>query len=113
MKVNKVFLYLIILLSTVSLCSQEAGFTAKVQRVIDGDTIELENGETVRYIGIDTPETKHPEKGIEYYGQEAYLANKNLVEGKTVRLEFDVKERDKYGRLLLQYRGQRLPFRLA
>lgn len=64
------------------------------------DTIELENGETVRYIGIDTPETKHPEKAVEYYGQEAYEANKNLVEGKTVCLEFDVQERDKYGRLL-------------
>ena len=101
MKLNKSFLYLLIILTTVALCSQEAGYTAKVQRAIDGDTIELANGEKVRYIGIDTPETKHPEKGVEYYGQEAYLANKNLVEGKEVRLEFDVQERDKYGRLLL------------
>ena len=57
MKANKVFFFLLIIFSTVALCSQEAGYTAKVQRVINGDTIELENGETVRYIGIDTPET--------------------------------------------------------
>lgn len=72
----------------------------KVKRVIDGDTIELENGEKVRYIGIDTPETKHPSKPIQYYGKEASEANRSLVEGKEVRLEFDVQQRDKYGRLL-------------
>ncbi|MBU1628008.1 thermonuclease family protein [bacterium] len=71
-----------------------------VSRVIDGDTIELTNGERVRYIGIDTPETKHPKKPVQYYGKEAYEANKRLVEGKEVRLEFDVTKRDKYGRLL-------------
>lgn len=72
----------------------------KVKRVIDGDTIELENGEPVRYIGIDTPETKHPSKPLQYYGKEASEANRSLVEGKEVRLEFDVQQRDKYGRLL-------------
>lgn len=72
----------------------------KVIKVVDGDTIELENGERVRYIGIDTPETKHPSKPVEYYGKEAAEANAELVEGKQVRLEFDVQERDKYGRLL-------------
>ena len=72
----------------------------KVIKVIDGDTIELENGERVRYIGIDTPETKHPSKPVEYYGKEAAQANARLVEGKGVRLEFDVQRRDKYGRLL-------------
>ncbi|MEA3494250.1 MAG: thermonuclease family protein [Candidatus Margulisiibacteriota bacterium] len=71
-----------------------------VTRVIDGDTIELANGERVRYIGIDTPETKHPEKPVQYFGKEAYEANKKLVEGKKVRLEFDVQKRDKYGRIL-------------
>jgi len=72
----------------------------KVKSVIDGDTIELENGERVRYIGIDTPETKHPSKPVQYYGKEASEANRSLVEGKEVRLEFDVQQRDKYGRLL-------------
>ena len=101
MKVSKVFLsLLIVLLSTIALCFQDADYKAKVQRAIDEDTILLENGEKVRYIGIDTPETKPPVKGVEYFGKEAYEANKKLVEGKTVRLEFDVQQRDRYGRLL-------------
>jgi micrococcal nuclease len=74
--------------------------THKVARVTDGDAIELENGERVRYTGIDTPETKHPSKPVEYYGREADSVNRSLVEGKGVRLEFDVQRRDKYNRLL-------------
>lgn len=73
---------------------------ALVRRVIDGDTIELETGQTVRYIGIDTPETKDPRTSIQCFGKEAYEANKQLVEGKKVRLEKDVSETDRYGRLL-------------
>jgi len=71
-----------------------------VTRVKDGDTIELENGETVRYIGIDTPESVHPRKPVECFGKEASLKNKELVEGKMVRLAKDITDRDKYGRLL-------------
>lgn len=71
-----------------------------VKRVIDGDTILLANGQRVRYIGIDTPETKHPYKAVERFGKEAYLYNKKLVEGKWVSLEFDAEKRDKYNRLL-------------
>lgn len=72
----------------------------KVVRVIDGDTIEIEGGDRVRYIGIDTPETVDPRKPVQCYGQEASNKNKELVEGKTVELEKDVSETDKYGRLL-------------
>lgn len=72
----------------------------RVARVVDGDTIELETGERVRYIGIDTPETKHPKKEVECFGREAGEKNKELVEGKYVRLEIDVSEKDRYGRLL-------------
>ena len=68
-----------------------------VTRVIDGDTIIIEGGYRVRYIGIDTPEI-HPE--VEAFGIEAREANRRLVEGKQVRLERDVSETDKYGRLL-------------
>ena len=75
-------------------------YTARVERVVDGDTIKLANGEKVRYIGIDTPETKHPKKPVQYMGEEASEANRKLGEGKTVRLEFDVQKRDKYGRML-------------
>jgi len=67
----------------------------QVERVIDGDTIKLSNGERVRYIGIDTPE-----RGGKSSGEEAYYANKRLVDGKKVRLEFDVQKRDDYRRLL-------------
>ncbi len=54
----------------------------------------------VRYIGVDTPETHHPMRGVEPYGKEASEANKKLVGGKTVRLEFDVEQLDRYGRTL-------------
>jgi micrococcal nuclease len=71
--------------------------TARVIQVIDGDTITVEGGYRVRYIGIDTPET-HPVP--EAFGLEAWQVNRQLVEGKEVRLERDVSETDKYGRLL-------------
>jgi micrococcal nuclease len=73
---------------------------AQVKRIIDGDTIELTDGRKVRYIGVDTPETKHPTKEQQCYGQAASEKNKELVEGKTVKLEKDVSETDRYGRLL-------------
>ena len=72
----------------------------KCIRVVDGDTIILSNGERVRLIGVDTPETKHPKKPVEYYGKEASAFTKRMVEGKEVRLEYDQQQRDKYGRLL-------------
>jgi len=74
-----------------------------VGRVVDGDTIEvLINGspEDVRYIGIDTPESVAPGEPVECYGHEAADANARLVEGETVRLDFDAERRDPYGRLL-------------
>ena len=72
----------------------------KVIRVIDGDTIEIEGGERVRYIGIDTAETVDPRKPVQCFGMEASAKNKELVEGKTARLEKDITDRDKYNRLL-------------
>ncbi|MCM8830887.1 MAG: thermonuclease family protein [Candidatus Omnitrophica bacterium] len=77
----------------------------KVVKVIDGDTIILENGKTLRYIGIDTPEiTKRTEAGFIYQPQpfalEAKEYNKKLVEGKYIGIEFDIEKIDKYGRLL-------------
>lgn len=71
-----------------------------VTKVIDGDTIELAGGKRVRYIGIDTPETVDPKRPVGCFGKEASAKNKRLVLGKTVRLEKDVSETDKYGRLL-------------
>jgi len=64
----------------------------KVKRVIDGNTIELTTGAKVRYIGVDVPRDK-------YF--QAMEANRQLVEGKSIRLEFDVEKKDGYGRVLV------------
>lgn len=76
------------------------GVLVKVVNVVDGDTIKVETGETVRYIGIDTPETVHPDKPVMCYGGEASVKNTELVEGKIVEMEKDISEKDRYGRLL-------------
>jgi micrococcal nuclease len=60
-----------------------------VERVVDGDTLLLASGERVRLIGVDTPETKHPNKQVQYFGKEASAFTRSMVEGKRVRLEFD------------------------
>lgn len=69
----------------------------KVNKVIDGDTMVLENDKIVRYIGIDAPETS---RGQECFANESTLKNKELVLGKLVRLKKDVSETDRYQRLL-------------
>jgi micrococcal nuclease len=73
---------------------------AGVLRIVDGDTIELTSGQKVRYIGINTPESVDPRRPVQCFGKEAAEKNRILVESKTVRLEKDVSETDKYGRLL-------------
>jgi micrococcal nuclease len=82
------------------LAAANPAFGETVERVIDGDTIVLASGERVRYIGIDTPESVHPAKPVEFLAKEASEFNRLLVEGKDIRLEFDVETKDKYGRLL-------------
>lgn len=84
-----------------------------VKKVIDGDTLILENGQRVRLIGIDTPEVHFSQKlrrdsrrsqtdmaTIQKMGRLAWEFTRRLLEGKRVRLEFDVQRYDKYGRLL-------------
>lgn len=86
---------------------------ALVKRVVDGDTLQLESGERVRLIGIDTPEVHESSKlhrdsqrtqqdltAIKEMGRQAWNFTRNLVEGKRVMLEFDVEKYDKYDRLL-------------
>lgn len=80
--------------------SEESENALRVKRVIDGDTIEMGSGEKVRYIGVNTPESVDPRKGVECFGKEASQFNRELVEGKVVRLERDISDRDRYGRLL-------------
>jgi micrococcal nuclease len=76
-----------------------------VTRVVDGDTIKINYAgktETVRLIGIDTPETVDPRKPVQCFGKEASDYLKSLLSGKSVQLEFDDSQgkRDKYNRLL-------------
>lgn len=76
---------------------------ALVINVVDGDTIDvvIDGREfRVRYIGIDTPETVDPRRPVECFGREASQQNRELVEGKTIGLEKDVSETDRFGRLL-------------
>ena len=73
---------------------------ALVTRIIDGDTVELADGRKLRYIGVDTPETKDPRRPVGCFGQEASDFNRQLVENKVVWLEKDISETDRYGRLL-------------
>ena len=65
-----------------------------VEEVTDGDTIVLRDGQTVRYIGIDTPERD------DLFHREAARANQELLERGRIRLECDRDKRDRYGRLL-------------
>ena len=71
-----------------------------VDRVVDGDTLHLANGDRVRLLGVDTPETVKPNTPVQPWGPEASAFTKQHVQGKTVRLEFDREKRDNYGRVL-------------
>lgn len=76
---------------------------ARVVDVVDGDTIKVDiqgTVYTIRYIGIDTPETVDPNSPVMWMGPEASAANAALVEGEDVYLEKDVSETDRFGRLL-------------
>jgi micrococcal nuclease len=76
----------------------------RVTHVVDGDTIDVEmadgDEETVRYIGIDTPETVKPDTPVQCGGPKAHAVNERLVGGRIVTLRFDAERRDVYDRLL-------------
>ncbi len=76
---------------------------ATVTRVVDGDTVKVRaagHDDTVRYIGVDTPETKKPGTPIQCFGKAASAFNQRLVQGRGVTLRTDAEPRDRYGRLL-------------
>ena len=75
----------------------------RVVHVVDGDTLRVALGdrvERVRYIGIDTPESKRPDTPVQCFARAAARANARLVGGERVRLVLDVEQRDRFGRLL-------------
>lgn len=92
--------------------STNANDETTVNRVVDGDTLKVlinRQVETVRVIGIDTPETVDPRKAVQCFGKEASAKMKSLVEGKNVELQKNpAEERDKYDRLLryIELNGQ-------
>ncbi len=76
------------------------GRPVRVARVIDGDTIELDDRTHLRYIGIDTPEEVNPRKPVQCFAKEAAERNKALVENKDIIFYKDISDHDRYGRLL-------------
>lgn len=84
-------------------------YKAKIERVVDGDTAIItfvfDDGskylkERVRFLGVNTPETVHPNKPVEFYGKEASNFTKAQLTGKTVWLQTDVEVKDRYSRML-------------
>jgi micrococcal nuclease len=109
MRIRKWLLLFVLMGSMLAGCSSATVTTSsgrekvKVERVVDGDTFEVEIGgkkEKLRLIGVDTPETKKPNTPVMYYGKEASDYTKKRLEKKTVELEWDVDKYDQYKRLL-------------
>jgi len=75
-----------------------------IKKFVDGDTFWVDDGSDkgikIRLIGVNTPETVHPKKPVEYYGIEASNYIKDLLKDQKVRLEYDVEKEDRYGRIL-------------
>ena len=93
----------IVVLGLVLPVAAQSALEGAVVRIVDGDTIHVRLGdrvEKVRYIGVNTPEVHHPRKGEEPGGRAAAAVNRDLVNGRRVRLELDAQSRDRFGRLL-------------
>lgn len=107
-KLFKYFIFIIISI-TITSCNlrrdrdELTGFMAVI-KVVDGDTFWVDDGSEkglkIRLIGVNTPETVHPQKAVEYYGREASDYIKSLLIGNKVKLKFDVNRVDRYGRTL-------------
>jgi micrococcal nuclease len=84
---------------------QGAGLTGRVERIVDGDTVKVRvpdrrRAVTVRYIGVDTPESVKPGEPLQCYAKQASNFNKRLVTGRRVRLRIGRERTDRYGRTL-------------
>lgn len=109
MKNTSKHLFILLLSISIIACNlrrdraEVAGFL-DVTKVVDGDTFWVDDGSEkglkIRLIGVNTPETVHPQKSIEFYGREASDYVKSILSGNKVRLEYDVSRVDRYGRTL-------------
>lgn len=93
----------LVLASSIATAATPQTVEAYVIKTVDGDTFQAiiqGKKERVRMIGIDTPETHHPTKPVQPYGPEAEQFTRQQLQGQTVYLEFDVGQRDRFGRIL-------------
>lgn len=102
--IKKIIIFLITIITGINIVYAKE--TVRFSKCVDGDTIKVIKDEkeyTVRMLAIDTPESVHPTKGVEYYGKEAseYTCNK-VTNAKKIELEYDENsdKTDKYDRLL-------------
>ena len=103
MALRRARLLALLLLVLVASPAAAGSIDGTVVRIVDGDTIVVQLAdrvEKIRYIGVNAPEIHHPIRGEEPGGREAAEVNRRLVAGRHVRLELDVRTRDRYGRLL-------------
>ena len=103
MKFQLIHLTILLLLGSVHAGEFDSLTAYPVSRIVDGDTVVLlMDGAPVkaRLIGVDTPETVHPSKPVEYYGKEASAFTRNLLRGESVYLKYGLEQTDRYGRLL-------------
>ncbi len=77
-----------------------AGKPVVVDRAVDGDTLLLADGHRVRLLGVNTPETKHPDRAAEPMGQAAFELTQALISEGPVTLEYDRERLDNYRRVL-------------
>jgi len=89
---------MMLLLLAVLVPNAEADDEDKVVFVYDGDTVLLQDGRCIRYLGINTPEIDHKGNGTEPMAREAFNFNKKRVDGVSVRLEYDQEATDPHGR---------------
>jgi micrococcal nuclease len=94
---------LVAVAALVLLHPRAGGASARVTRVVDGDTIEVRlegREEKVRLIGIDTPESVEPGTPVQCFAKTAAAETRRMLAGREVALRFDAERRDRYGRLL-------------
>ena len=94
-------LILIFAMGSVFTCAQAGTIQwVRVRWVNDGDTVALDDGRKLRYLGINTPEIDYERQQGQPYAYVAKRFNRKLVDGKKIRLEFEQKKTDRYGRIL-------------